>query len=443
MRVHLVTLCLFLSSALYGQSDDQKMKDLFLNLSQVTLGPVNSGEEKKAIDTVDLEQSQITRSMLKDVYHNAYDLYKKGDFVGAKRLTSQILAIDPDYQDAQILQNASIDFKGSPKPLFAEHKLAVDKFDEGMEFYREGRLVDAESRFKEVVQLSPYNLKAKFWLKKCRFKLAHEHFVRGRIFYQKREYKEALDQWYSALVLNPRYPHLQEAIQRVEMQQKNRDMNKKLEAALSLYGEGQTDEALKILDQILAYEPSNNKVRSLMGQIRSEVANQHVVAGRDLYRQGHFNQAIAQWKRATDYGYDTESADQLIAQAKDAIVNRRKALKAEEEAARKRKEEEIVAAKKKAEEKKKQKQTAQTSSVSSSTQTAQNTSAPPLQTAQVSEEDKKASKQHYLLGIEYYMNHNYEQAKNEWILAKKYNPENSDAAAGLEKIDQIYNKGGL
>ncbi len=442
MRVHVVTLCLFLPLALYAQNDDRKMKDLFLNLSQVTLGPVNSVEEKKAIDTVDLEQSQITRSMLKDVYRNAYDLYKKGDFVGAKRLTSQILAIDPDYQDAQILQNAAINLKGSPKPLFAEHKLAVDKFDEGMEFYREGRLVEAENRFKEVVQLSPYNIKAKFWLKKCRFKLAHEHFVRGRIFYQKRQYQQALDQWYSALVLNPRYPHLQEAIQRVEMQQKNRDMNKKLEAALSLYGEGQTDEALKILDQILSYEPSNNKVRSLMGQIRSEVANQHVVAGRDLYRQGHFNQAIAQWKRATDYGYDTESADQLIAQAKDAIINRRKELKAEEEAARKKKEEMIAQAKKKAAEKKKQ-QTAQTSSVSSSTQTAQASTAPPLQTAQVSEEDKKASKQHYLLGVEYYMNHNYEQAKNEWILAKKYNPENSDAAAGLEKIDQIYNKGGL
>ncbi len=439
MRTRVTALLLLLSSALYGQSGDKKMDALFLNLSQVTLGPVSSGEEKKAIDTVDLEQSQITRAMLKEVYGSAYDLYRKGDFVGAKRLTSQILAIDPNYQDAQILQDAAIDLKGSPKPLFAEHQLAVDKFDEGMAFYREGRLVEAENRFKEVVQLSPYNIKAKFWLKKCRFKLAHEHFVRGRIFYQKREYKEALDQWYSALVLNPRYPHLQEAIQRVEMQQKNRDMNRKLEAALSLYGEGQTDEALKILDQILSYEPSNNKVRSLMGQIRSEMANQHVVAGRDLYRQGHFNQAIAQWKRATDYGYDTESADQLISQAKDAIVHRKEELKAEEDAVRKRKKEAIAAAQKRAQEEKKQKEVAQ----SSSTAVGSQTGAPPLQTTQVSQEDKKSSKQHYLLGVQYYMEHNYEQAKNEWILAKKYNPENSDAAAGLEKIDQIYNKGGL
>ena len=443
MGAFIAACFLLISSALYAQDSDKKMNALFLNLSQVTLGPVSSKEEKKAIDTVDLEQSQITRAMLKEVYRSAYDLYKKGDFVGAKRLTAQILTIDPNYQDAQILQNAAIDLKGSPRPLFAEHKLAVDKFDEGMDFYRQGRLVEAENRFKEVVQLSPYNIKAKFWLKKCRFKLAHEHFVRGRIFYQKRQYKEALDQWYSALVLNPRYPHLQEAIQRVEMQQKNRDMNKKLEAALTLYGEGQTDEALKILDQILSYEPSNAKVRSLMGQIRSEMANQHVVAGRDLYRQGHFNQAIAQWKRATDYGYDTESSDQLIAQAKDAIVKRHQELKAEEKAALKRREEAIAAAKKKAEQRKEKKKSVQTASASVSSQTAQGSSTPPLQTAAVSEEDKKAAKRHYLLGVQYYMQHNYEQAKNEWILAKKYDPENSDAAAGLEKIDQIYNKGGL
>ncbi len=319
-------LLLFLSPAC-AQDNNKNMDALFLNLSKVTLGPVNSKEEKKAITTVDLEESQITRTMLKEVYGNAFDLYQKGDFSGAKQLTSKILAIDPDFGDAQILQKASIELKGSPRPLFSEHKLSVDRFAEGMSLYREGRFVEAEARFKEVVKLSPYNLKAIYWLRKCRLKLAREHFVRGRIYYQKHQYQQALDQWYSALVLNPRYPHLQEAIQRVEMDAKNRDMNTKLEAALTLYGEGQTTQALNVLDQVLAYEPMNRKVRRLMGQIRSEMANQHVSAGRDLYRQGHFNQAIAEWKRATDYGYDTEAADQLIARAKESIRGQEEASK--------------------------------------------------------------------------------------------------------------------
>jgi len=439
------------------------MDSLFLNLSKVTLGPVNSKEEQKAISTVDLEESQITRTMLKDVYGNAFDLYKKGDFSGAKQLTSKILAIDPDFGDAQILQKASIELKGSPRPLFSEHKLSVDRFDEGMSLYREGHFVEAESRLKEVVKLSPYNLRAAYWLRKCRLKLAHQHFVRGRLYYQKRQYRQALDQWYSALVLNPRYPHLQEAIQRVEMDSKNRAMNAKLEAALSLYSAGQTTQALKVLDQVLAYEPTNRKVRRLMGQIRSEMANQHVSAGRDLYRQGHFNQAISQWKRATDYGYDTESADQLIARGKEAISNRAEARKRAVDVAQGKKQEALLVAKKKAAEQT-QKKTAQATSATSTTsatsatsdtstasatpttsqsQAQGSSSSAPLQTGSVSEEAKKSSEQHYLSGIVYYQNNNYHQARNEWVLAKQLDPENADAAAGLEKIDKKYNSGGL
>lgn len=354
MAAPAVFFFLFLSP-LRAQDTNKNMDALFLNLSKVTLGPVNSKEEKKAIFTVDLEESQITRKMLKEVYGNAFDLYKTGDFSGAKQLTSKILAIDPDFGDAQILQKASIELKGSPRPLFSEHKFSVDRFEEGMALYREGRLVEAESRFKEVVKLSPYNLKAAYWLKKCRLKLAREHFVRGRLYYQKRQYRKALDQWYSALVLNPRYPHLQEAIQRVEMDSKNRAMNAKLEAALSLYSAGQTTQALKVLDQVLAYEPTNRKVRRLMGQIRAEMASQHVSAGRDLYRQGHFNQAIAQWKRATDYGYDTEAADQLIARAKEAIRSRAETRRRAADIVQEKKQEALAAAKKKAEEKSKKK----------------------------------------------------------------------------------------
>ena len=443
----LMVFLLILISPLRAQESNKKMDSLFLNLSKVTLGPVNSADEKKAIYTIDLEESQITRTMLKEVYKNAFDLYKKGDFSGAKQLTKQILNIDPDFQDAQILQKAAIELKGSPRPLFSEHKFAEDKFEEGMSLYREGRLVEAANRLQEVVKLSPYNLRAAYWLKKCHLRLAHQHFVRGRIYYEKHNYRKALDQWYSALVLNPRYPHLQEAIQRDELQAKNRDMNTKLEAALTLYSEGQTTQALQILDGVLAYEPTNRKVRRLMGQIRAEMASQHVADGRELYRQGHFNQAITQWKRATDYGYDTEAADQLIARAKEAIRNQAQERRRAVDLAQKRKEAALAAAKDKAAEKLKEK-TAQSSASVSQTTSAQSSpsesSSPvPLQTGAVSEDAKKSSEQHYLSGVIYYEKSDYQQARNEWVLAKQLNPENSDAAAGLEKIDKLYNNGGL
>lgn len=45
--------------------------------------------------------------------------------------------------------------------------------------------------------------------------------------------------------------------------------------------------------------------------------------------------------------------------------------------------------------------------------------------------------QHYLEGIKYYQNSNYEQARREWKLAKKLDPANTEVAAGLKRIEQI------
>lgn len=45
--------------------------------------------------------------------------------------------------------------------------------------------------------------------------------------------------------------------------------------------------------------------------------------------------------------------------------------------------------------------------------------------------------QHYLEGIKYFQNSNYEQARKEWKAAKKLDPANTEVAAGLKRIEQI------
>jgi len=48
-----------------------------------------------------------------------------------------------------------------------------------------------------------------------------------------------------------------------------------------------------------------------------------------------------------------------------------------------------------------------------------------------------ASQQHYLEGVKYFQNANYEEARKEWKLARKLDPSNTEAAAGLKRIEQI------
>src|SRR5438034_1036408 len=76
---------------------------LLLDVSKVNLGTITSDDDKKKfIYTIQLEKARITHTTLGLVYGNAFDLYKQGDYEGARELTSKILAVDPGYEDASI-----------------------------------------------------------------------------------------------------------------------------------------------------------------------------------------------------------------------------------------------------------------------------------------------------------------------------------------------------
>lgn len=47
------------------------------------------------------------------------------------------------------------------------------------------------------------------------------------------------------------------------------------------------------------------------------------------------------------------------------------------------------------------------------------------------------AQQHYLEGVKYFQNGNYEKARVEWKAAKKLDPDNAEVAAGLERIERI------
>ena len=422
-------------------------ESLFFNMSKINLGTITSDEDRKRyLYSIQLEKARITRKTLRAVYENAYDLYKAGDYEGSRELTNKILTVDPGFEDAAILQRASIELNGSRKPFVSEKKLVDDRFEEGMAFYRQGRVVEASEKWEEAVKLAPGNLKARYWLKKSRGEIADEHFRRGQKAYRQHRLREALDQWYAALVLNPRYPRLVGAISKVESEVREQDSNDKLQAALNLYAQGKTDEALKQLDGVLQIEPGDARATKLIGEIRLEVANQHVAEGRRLYESRNYDGAIGEWKKAVTYGYDTRSSDQLVARARDqkrreadaktkAEQDRQRraeeARQREEEAARKTEEE----ARKKTEEDKKQLEVSKADTPKVNPTNMAGVPAAP------SENDKREAVKHWNAGIIFYQKGDYEKARDEWQICKQMDPSNSDCVTGLQRIDQSYGSG--
>lgn len=461
MKTTRAAAILLLLASLCGAAEAPKAKDtdmLFLNMSKINLGTVSGEDDKKNfIYTIQLEKSRLTHKTLGMVYENAFELYRNGEYEGARELTGKILAIDPAYEDASILQRATIELKGSKKPMLSERKLVEDRFEEGMALYRQGRLVEAVDRWEESSKLAPGNLKAKYWLKKARSELADDHFRRGQKAYRQHRLKETLDQWYAALVLNPKYPRLTSAIEKVEAEAREQDANEKLQTALNLYSQGETVESLKMLDQVLEAGPGNTKAQKLMAEIRSEMAAQHVTAGRSLYESRKYAEAMKEWKTAVEYGYDTRSADQLVSRAKEQMRREDAAKKKSAEIAEARAKAKADADAKAAEEAK-AKAAAAASAVAASTPTATTAAAgagagaagagvgaagggAPTTPGAVTDQARTQASQHYLSGMIYYQKQDYDTARNEWMECKKLDPTNSDCQAGLERIDKLLNGG--
>jgi len=428
----------------------RETEGLFLDMSKLNLGTVTSEDDKKKyIYTIQLEKARMTRKTLKIVYENAFDLYKDGRFEEANELTRKILAIDPGYEDASILNRATLDLKGSAAPRVSERHMLSDRFEEGMSLYRQGRLAEAAEKWDEVSKLSPGNLKARYWLRKARSEMADEHFRRGQKAYKQHRLREALDQWYAALVLNPRYPRLTAAIAKVEAEAREQDANEKLQTALNLYSQGLVLESLKMLDQVLEAGPGNVKAQKLQAEIRAEVANQHVAEGRRLYESRQYDKATGEWKAAVEYGYDPKAADQLIARAKEqtrreeAAKKRAVEVAKEREEENKRKKEETAKAdaeaKKKADEDKAKAEADAKAAAATASAGGQTAAAPAP--GGISDNARQQSQQAYLEGVIFYQKGDYEKARDKWIHAKQLDPSNIDAASGIDKIEKLYGAG--
>ena len=65
------------------------------------------------------------------------DLYRRGDYEGTRELAAKILAIDPGYEKAAVLQRAAVQLKGSPVPSVSQRQLIEDRLDDGLRLYRQ------------------------------------------------------------------------------------------------------------------------------------------------------------------------------------------------------------------------------------------------------------------------------------------------------------------
>ena len=421
-----------LSAPAYAQErlKAKSEESLFLNLQKTGLGSLNEFEEKKKFyETIRLEKSKIQEIMLKNVYDNAFDYYHSGNYEDAKDLAGKILAIDPNNGDAQMLYEASSQLRGSLRPSLSEKLMLEDRFRTALGLYNDGRIVEAHKKMEEVVKLSPNNIKAKYWYAKMKDDLREYYTQKGIDAYKTRELKEALDNFYNALLIKPKDARNIEWITRIEDELRQEKANDQLKRALELYAQGNLKAAYEGLRRALEIQPGDSKAGKLLQEVKTEIESGFVASGKKLYGARRYTEAIAEWGKARPYSANLTYLDKLVARAREqmkleAEEKRRRA----EDTARRAKEEDARRAKEAEELKKSEEEAARKGvPVEEITKKPQGVSA----------ENRLAAQQHYLEGLKYFQNANYEKARSEWTTARQLDPENADTGAGLKRIEQI------
>lgn len=468
-----------------------KEAGLMLDLQKMSLGTLANVEQRRQyLSTVQLEKQRIQNFTLNMVYDNAYNMYKQGDYQRAAEISDVILSIDPSMKKAQTLSNTAN--KMATYGTLSEKEILDMKYKEAFSLYKQGYLVEAQNKFEEILTLNPNEEQARMWIEKINNEFTKIHTRRGYYAYKQGDYQEALNQWYNVLLIRKDDITLNEKIAEVESLIKKEESQKALESAFEYYSKGRLVDAYREFNRAHEIYPSEQQTQKFIVQLREEIARNYYNAGNKAYNEKKYNTAIANWKEAQKWGYSKQDILLLVRSAQRAkikstttktqttttgttVVKEDKCppcptLKCKpcptvmEDSDTIQEVLPVAGASNKEVSTKvvtnivENEDGSKTTIVSSSTVVQENTSGklPPVNTEvegdedfpaqtivdktppRVSEAARQASIKHYRYGLAAFSEGNYEKAKEEWQAALNLNPENSDAALGLKRVEEKY-----
>ena len=418
---------------------------MMLGFNKITLGTLNDVEEKKQyLSTVQLEKQRIQNYMLRQVYEEAYTLYRRGDYQRAQEMAQTVLSIDPNFTQAATLakQASHMGAYGTT----SESEVVEAKFQEAHRMYDSGRLVEANEKLDEILTIQPHNSQAQAWKRRIDKDIAQEYARRGDEAYEKKDYQKALDNWYNTLLIRKDDPALVNKIAQTENLLRQQQVKESMEQAMNFYNKGQYVEAYYVFERITKIQPGDQRVQKYMGQLKDEIAQGYYDAGNKSFTAKKYDSAVNYYTQAKKWGADSGKMDQLIKQARNAKEDalRRKQQAAEQAA--------IEAQKKAAEaEEAEEEESIETTVVDNGVTpfapagsgtpqagTDANNTTQGIGTAagRVSAEAQAASRQKYNEGLEAFNQDDYERARQAWIVAKQLDPGNTDADLGLRKVEE-------
>ena len=418
----IIIFVFLLTSAVFGQDRIRtkgQEQGMMLDLSKFSMGTMNKVEDKKQyLSTIQLEKQRIQNYTLGIVYENAYIFYRRGDYQTAFELAQSIVTIDPEFKNARTLADQAR--RMGAYGTTSEKDIITAKRSDAQTLYNQGRLIEAQRKYQEILAINPNDADAAAAAARIDKEIAAEYERRGDAAYSRQDFSGALDNWYNALLIRKDDGALVSKITKAEKQSKDIALQQAMKEGAENYAGGRLLAAYDSFQKALKIQPGEPKASKFSAQLRTEIGQAYVNSGNKAYASGRYDNAVDNWNMAKSWGYDSAPLDAAIKRARSA-----KNAPAPSPSAAGPSAPAAASAPKGAD-----------YTPPTETPTFQAT-LPTASDGRVTEENKRLSQEAYGRGVTAYNDEDYETARKEWTTAQQLDPGNTEAAAGLRKVQEM------
>ncbi|MBN1596301.1 tetratricopeptide repeat protein [candidate division FCPU426 bacterium] len=246
----------------------------------------------------------------------------KGEYMKSLYFYRKLLKLDPSDRSAK-------------NNYRAIRQKAIDYYlRKGSKAYFDNDYENAVKSWNNVRKLDPENATANKFIKTARMKLAgtiNEHIEKGESFLRRNQQQDAYREFRAALKLDPKNHQAMKGMEKVKLQQKEKDAIKTAQAMDSLQRGTNVKSALMDLKTTLKKDPSNIVAKKMVNKVQKEQQSgteRNYRKGIELYSKGKLREAIAFLERALEMDPKDQGIKNLLYKARTQLRENVKALMA-------------------------------------------------------------------------------------------------------------------
>jgi tetratricopeptide (TPR) repeat protein len=216
-------------------------------------------------------------------------------------------------------------------------------FSQGLLFYQENEYVRAREQWRAILGIDSTHAEAEVYMQRTQDKIDEQlstHIRRAKQLESQRRLTEAMSEWNNVELLDPGHAEARVAIRRIrsKIESQSQDLQQAAtqlrivnlyNTALQDYNQGNYQEAMNGLQELLRLEPGHEEARTLLAMTNRKMKpltqeeensiRQFYLRGMQYFSKDQYKAAIAEWEKILEIDPTNESVKRNIEEAKERL----------------------------------------------------------------------------------------------------------------------------